>query len=376
MKVGKKIIIVHHQPLELFPPTLNFLESLTGSEKSHRVLVLTSGTELDFKLFTKAGVSIKRIYETRNSHGTLKRIFNFGLFVIKSLWHLARWRPDVVMYYESHSALPVYYYFRYCRSKAKLFIHYHEYMTPAEYEQKGMRVVNYSHKREKYLYRIADWISHTNEKRIELVLQDHTELNKAVFRVMPNYPPLNWLATGSASNISDSLLRLVYVGSFGSLEHLYIRELLTWVNAMKGQIMLDIYSYNVSPEVKNFLQTLNAENVQVKGSLNYEDLPSVLTHYHVGLIFYKATSLNVEHCAPNKLFEYLTCGLDVWFSKEMSGCYPYIREDSYPKVIKVDFKNLSEFDYKKAIDRSGLSEKKSNFFAENAYAPLINKLEE
>jgi hypothetical protein len=247
-------------------------------------------------------------------------------------------------------------------------------MTPLEYAQKGMRVINYSHKKEKYLYRRANWISHTNKKRVELFLADHPDVNRRVCKVLPNYPPKDWLTSMNPRRAAGSPLRLVYVGSFGSLEHLFIRELLTWIKALNGQLTLDVYSYNVSPEVYDFFSSLEASNVQLKGSINYSQLPSILANYNVGLIFYKATSLNVEHCAPNKLFEYLACGLDVWFSEEMTGCYPYMRDDVYPKVIKVDFKNLSGFEYKKATNRTGLNEQGSEFFSENVFAPLINEM--
>ena len=375
MRTGKKIVVVHHQPLELFPPTLNFLQYLMRhAGGKHNLYALTTGTELKFKPFEGNGITIKRIYRQQKASNSLRRVVNFALFVITSVFYLARWRPEVIIYYESHSALPVYLYFRYFGGKSKLFIHYHEYMTSSEYNQKGMRFVAYSHKKEKYLYQRANWISHTNGKRVELFVADHPNVNPKVCKVLPNYPPKNWLTSMNSDAVSDSPLRLVYVGSFGSLEHLFIKELLTWVKAMNSQLTLDIYSYNVSPAVYEFFSSLESPNVQLKGSIDYGELPSILPKYDVGLIFYKATSLNVEHCAPNKLFEYLACGLDVWFSKEMTGCHPYMRDDVYPKVIKVDFNNLSGFDYKKAIGRNGLNEKRSDFFSEDVFAPLVKEM--
>jgi hypothetical protein len=94
----------------------------------------------------------------------------------------------------------------------------------------------------------------------------------------------------------------------------------------------------------------------------------------VGLILYKATSLNFRFNAPNKLFEYLAAGLDVWFPMEMLGCYPYLRNDYYPKVMKVDFTRLSTFNYHQALDKTEMIERRTAFFSEDIYGPLAEKI--
>ena len=372
----KKIVIVHHQPLEMFPPVLNLLRYLsTQLANQFKVFVLTTQSELNFRMLEAGNISITRIYKTNRNNRTLKKVFNFGLFVIRSLFLLLKSRPDSILYYESHSALPVFLYYKYFRGKSKLFIHYHEYMTHAEYSSPGMRLINYSHKKEGLLYTIASWISHTNEKRMELFLKDNPRINKEVCKTLPNYPPLAWAFDIAISNRKTFPVRLVYVGSFGSFETLYIKELLNWVNRSPSFI-LDIYSFNVTDEVNDFISAMNSKNIQVKGNVDYDLLPSVLKAYTVGIILYKANSLNFQYNAPNKLFEYLAIGLDVWFPEEMLGCLPYVREDVYPKVIKVDFKNLKDFEYQKALNKTSLVKRNNDFFCENIFGPLVNKLAE
>lgn len=370
----KKIAIIHHQPLELFPPVMNFINYLsTRLESKDELYVLTTAVDSNFKEFQNKKVSFKRIYKSSRRNGSIKRIYNFGLFTITAVYYLLKWRPDAIFYYESHSALPVFIYYNYFGAKAKLFIHYHEYMTEAEYSHKGMRMVNYSHKKERYLYKIASWISHTNEKRIELFLEDNKFIDKKITNVMPNYPPNQW-AMNSTKTPLTLPLKLVYVGSFGSFDDLYIKELLNWVKKKPGDLVLDIYSFNVSVEVNNFISTLDAENVRLFESVDYDKLPEVLKGYDIGVILYKATTLNFRFNAPNKLFEYLTLGMDVWFPNEMLGCYPYIRKDVYPKVINIEFNKLNDFNYMEAMNRSGLTESRSEFFCETVYASLVNKL--
>jgi len=239
-----------------------------------------------------------------------------------------------------------------------------------------MRLVNYAHKKEKYLYEVATWISHTNEKRMQLFLGDNGFIDKEKCRIMPNYPPKDWSSNTEISNKVEQPLKIIYIGSFGSFEDLYIKEVLTWVKQLPAEVVLDIYSFNVTEEIRNFISALGAKNIGLKANVDYHNLPGVLKGYNIGLILYKATSLNFKFNAPNKLFEYLATGLDVWFPEEMLGCYPYIRGDAYPKVVKVDFKNLNDFDYQKASNKTGMVEKKTPFFCETVFASLVNKLAE
>jgi len=73
-------------------------------------------------------------------------------------WHLdvakrlAAWKPDVVLYYEPHSALAVYWYFLRYRGTAKLFIHHHEYYDPSDYLSTGNRMTRLNSFFEKRYY--------------------------------------------------------------------------------------------------------------------------------------------------------------------------------------------------------------------------------
>ena len=371
---GRRIVVVHHQPLEIFPPAMNLINYLSSRVAGNdKLYVITTSTGIGFKSFTNSAATIKRIYKAA-SGGGFTLLYNYGLFTLKTVFHLLRWRPTAIIYYESHSALPIYIYYKFFRAKSKLFIHYHEYMSPADYSQKGMRLVNHFHQRELYLYRIADWISHTNDKRMELFLQDNSFISKQVCRVVPNYPPRTWDLNLALPDKISTPVKLVYVGSFGSPQDLYIKEVLNWVKAKRDELTLDIYTFNISAEVREFISGLNATNIRVLDSVDYETLPSVLSGYDIGLMLYKGNTLNFKFNAPNKLFEYLALGKDVWFPREMEGCHPYIRTNVYPKIIDVDFQNLDEFDYREAISRVGLSVHKTAFFCDNTYSLLVDKL--
>lgn len=319
-------------------------------------------------------VDILRLSHTKRGKGRIGTLIKFVLFTIRTLFKLIKLKPAAILYYESHSALPVFAYKRYFNKSVRIFIHYHEYMSPDDYRQPGMRIINYAHSKEKYLYKIAEWISHTNSDRMDLFLKDNPFVNKSICNTMPNFPSREWALSSSRQKSSKPICKMVYVGSFGSFEDLYIEEFLKWVKQNAATVSLDIYSFNIPAHVVSFISELGAMNVKLKGAVNYDSLPLVLKKYNVGIILYKATNLNFKHNAPNKLFEYLGCGLDVWFPEEMTGCYQYIHSETYPKVIKVNFREIESFDFKCAIKRDGLKERNVSFYCEEVLKPLAYKL--
>src|SRR5690606_32174240 len=106
----------------------------------------------------------------------------------------------------------------------------------------------------------------------------------------------------------------------------------------------------------------------------YNDLPVFLSKYDIGLIFYKCISDNVKYCASNKLFEYLNNGLDVWFSEEMVGTYPYITKNTFPKVLPINFQNLDRIDLQSHLSRNGLLYQPTNYFCEPVYESFCEQL--
>jgi len=78
--------------------------------------------------------------------------------------------------------------------------------------------------------------------------------------------------------------------------------------------------------------------------------------------------------APNKIFEYLTCGLDVWYPQQMIGTDPYRTTTTFPKVVALDFTDMHEWTVAKAMDRAGLQFRSYTFSYEEALAPLLQQI--
>ena len=155
---------------------------------------------------------------------------------------------------------------------------------------------------------------------------------------------------------------------------MYFKEVAQWVKKHNSEITLDIYSKNILDDVQKYLLELDCEEIQVKGAINYDQIPEILRSYHVGLIIYKGVTQNVKYCAPNKLFEYWACGLDIWFSTDLETSKNYKTSGVYPKVIEVDFMNLDDFDWKAAWDKEGLAYSPSPYFAEEVLNELYQAI--
>ena len=100
----------------------------------------------------------------------------------------------------------------------------------------------------------------------------------------------------------------------------------------------------------------------------------MLSNYDVGVILYKPLIDNFKYNAPNKLFEYLVCGLEVWFPGNLLGILPY--QKAHPlKVFALDFTNL-EGKNAEWITSSRGKDKEANpsYIATNGFAPFFHEL--
>ncbi len=380
----KKLAIVHYLPLEYYPPVTNLIDYLAYERKNEfdKISIYSSHNvkgrkkyQVSSSKYQDAGLKINRSPFPNEKDNSLIRLFEYLHFNLCTLIGLLKLTPNVILYYESYSVLPVYIYTKIFNRKCKVFIHNHEYASKDWYDS-TMKLVKYYHKLEKKcLYPRAEWISQTNADRLHFFQQDHPHLRKEQLRVMPNYPPSGWRKTLQVSNQqSTTPTKLIYVGSL-SFEDTYLKELCEWVVAQKGNILFDVYAYNLYEDVKTYFKALDSPWVNFfEQGIEYNKQPQLLSRYHVGLILYKAHNQNYTYNAPNKLFEYLACDLDVWYPDVLQGPLPYNTTDSYPKVIPIDFENMGLFDWQKARDKEGLKYKASEFFCEEVYQTFVDEL--
>jgi hypothetical protein len=313
-------------------------------------------------------VTIKRFGKYANNLGKVERLLLYITYNSLSFLDAFTWGTGKVFYYETFSAIPAIL-LKKLRPSIPLFIHYHEYVTPQEYNNIGL--LKRIYKLEKKIYNKATWISHTNDDRLQLFLRDTGIVMDGKLHTMPNFPSRSW-GKPAVRKSFGSPVKIVNVGVIG-FDALYMEEFALWVEEQKGKVVWDIYSQQDNSELKAFLDKINSKFITAKGFISYHQMPEMLNKYDVGVILYKGLNANTVHCAPNKLFEYLACGLDVWFSQELKGAYPFIKTDTYPKVMSVSFKEM-QLNLETLIYREHIPYRPTEYFCEEQYKTIRNLL--
>jgi hypothetical protein len=367
------IVIVHFHPLAYYPPVQNLLNFISEKSISNRVYVITTKSkENKLKSYAagNANISIHTYGSVGKGDFFLWRYFNYGIFYFLCFLKLIRTRPRAVLYFETLSSFPSYLYKRFVNKGARILIHYHEYASAAEYE-KGMKLERVFHKYEKLLFPFASWVSHTNKERMQKFQADISPVTIKNPFILPNYPPLSWAAVRQKKNTAP--YSIVYAGALG-MDTMYIKEFAVWVENQNGLVEWDIYSQQDASQLMDYLLTVNSKHIHFRGCVDYSDLPAVLGNYNVGVILYKGHIDNYIYNAPNKLFEYLAAGLDVWFPVQMLGCMPYCTNHTYPKVVPVDFDNLRMLESTRIFLHNGMEYFPSAYYCEMVLPPLIQEL--
>ena len=357
-------------PLEYYPPVTNFLNIIV----KHAFFVKVWTTRNTKKRTTYHNEKLKTINRSpfpEKSDNVLKRLFKYFCFNISCFIGLVKYKPEAIVYYESYSVYPVFLYMKFFGKATKLYIHYHEYEDQENYKN-GMKQVKYYHKLEKeFLYKKATWISQTNTDRIQMFASDHPKLPSGILKVVPNYPPKDWLRhTNLIKPDGHTLIKTVYVGSL-SLKDTFIKEYCDWVLKQKGKVYFHIYAYNLHDDTILYLKSLNTNYIvyYTKG-VEYNKMPALLADYDIGLILYKAHTKNYKYNAPNKLFEYLVCGLKVFYPDVMLGIKSHLTENITP----LNFKNMTSIDTLVPNFKTSVTSA-TNYTAEEAFKELLHELQ-
>jgi hypothetical protein len=284
----KRAVVLHYNPITLYPPALagvRFLEKL-----GYEVRIVTTKERSD--------CNSQRL-------SVLARIFRFNL---SGLLSLIRDRTDLVVVYEHLSVLPVSVKWALSHS-FRLWIHFHEYTSPRERLAGGM----YSRFCWSETIRMigkSDVYTHTNEWRLQQFGRDWLTFDGLGAHrggVIPNTPSKDWLNLCPTREVERGYVshpvRMVYHGSV----HPDTSFILFIYNALKffpGELKLDIFSRDLPVSGNNL-------DVSWHKAVPHQDLPNLLVGYDVGLIIYNGHIENYEHNIPNKFWEYLACGLPV-----------------------------------------------------------------
>jgi hypothetical protein len=327
-----KIAIVHFQPLEKYPPVMNVINSICTMENVGCNVYTTHHKNNNW--FAANKINIHRV--AKQYQNSLLRYWCYIQFNSITFFSLLFKQPKVVVAYETYSVLPVYLYKK-LFLQCKIVIHYHEYTSKKEIKN-ASAYFKILHFFEKKLYSNCEFISQTNDDRLQLFLKDYPNIKKDKTFTVPNLPPENWIEYSKLNKLENNsgIIKLVHVGAIG-LDTMYVKEMLDWVKEQKGKYSIDFYTSNISSEAKVVFDTMQNNYVRLLGPINYFELPQVLINYDIGVTIYNGHIPNYIYNVPNKVYEYLACGLEVWYSKDL------VSTDKLNKVSNSKNPKLPEF---------------------------------
>lgn len=370
-------VIFHFQPLELFPPAMNFITSVSNNKGFFGNLTVfsTKNNNNQFK-YENGKIELKRLKGIEPHARKLSKLVRYFAIYARITLFLIKKKPNKVVYFETLSALPIilYYFLSSRKNKPSIYVHYHELVTIQELS-KGRWLNQKINILEQKIYTLAKWISQTNLKRLEIFSEQYgLDKENEKLNTLPNYPPSSWLRAPKQMNEAETtdIIKLVHIGAL-STDGMYLEHVLKHFGN-NPKFTIDFYSHNFTPVITTLISGNN--NCSIKGSIAYQDIPSLKGLYDVGLVLYRALTTNVMYCAPNKIFEYLALDLDVWCSDKLITAGEHERLECYPKMIMVDYENMEAFDVGKATDKSGLEYVPSPYVCEPVYEKLLNAINE
>lgn len=302
-----KLAILHYNILEKYPPAINFIRDLEGLEKDFKLTIVSTKNTTIYTHFNTSIGSIIRLGAI--SQSSISRYFSYLIFNLGSLIRLIFFKPQEIVVFETLSIWPAYFYKKIYK-KVNIHVHHHEYASLEELEVSSA-YIKFLHRKEKQLFKQATF-SHTNQDRKELYLKDHPNLVAANVEVYPNLPPQSWwYEFGSKKKAwQGPKIKLVYVGAL-DLETMYVKEVVEWVLSNPDLLELTFISQQMNPNTLLYIQSKIGSKIKILKPINYDYLPSELIKHDIGISLYKGVNKNHIYCVPNKVYEYLYCGLKV-----------------------------------------------------------------
>jgi hypothetical protein len=92
---------------------------------------------------------------------------------------------------------------------------------------------------------------------------------------------------------------------------MFVKEVLDWVETNQDQLELSIISQQLDGQTRDLIHNYKTSAIKIMEPIDYYELPKELVKYDIGLVLYKGHIPNFVYNIPNKVHEYLSCGLKV-----------------------------------------------------------------
>jgi hypothetical protein len=311
---------------------MNFIFDALEENPAIKIEVFTTKNTTSFKTPNFPNTKIYRFGTI--SQNPVERYASYLWFnLITSIMLLVN-RVDKIMVFETLSIFPLWV-ISIIYKNNNGHIHFHEYVSDPE--RIGSSVYM------KILFYLEDQLlkkyscSQTNEDRKKLLLIDKPFLKSELVEIRPNIPPKYWWNKYGQFKIKSTAakIKLVYIGACDK-QTMYVKELFDWVKANSHQLELTIISQQIDDQTIGLIASYNTSAIKLLEPIDYYELPKELVKYDVGLVLYKGHIPNFLYNVPNKVHEYLSCGLKVIVNQDLISTVKLGIE----QILAVDFTSL------------------------------------
>ncbi len=320
---------------------MNFIFDALEENPELQILVFTTQNTTSYQTPHFPNTKIYRFGKV--STNPIVRYSSYLYYNLLSSLILLFSKVEHVTAFESLSVFPLWLRMK-LRPSTKAHLHFHEYLSEPERKASSGYM--------KFLFKLEDQLlknytcSQTNEDRKRLFLKDKPFMKPAQVEVRPNMPPKSWWNKFGQFKKPSSYgkIRLVHVGACDN-KTMYIKEVLDWVQSNQDTLELTFISQQLDDSTKALILSYNYPTICIKAPVNYYELPQELMKYDVGLVLYKGHIPNYVYNVPNKVYEYLACGLKVLCDNSLKTTV----ELKHENILSIKLKELVGFSTKTLI---------------------------
>ena len=323
------LCVVHFLPIAKYPP-LHYLIHFLGQQAGIQCTIVCSGKKEDFQ-FAYANVSVHFVDGQPTS--SVNKKIRFWSTVKKKL--RGRSFDACLGYGDEFSGLIAT--TMSCKWRG---LHLHE-LPPSLHL--GNKFLSRSQRLEIFALRQRlkrfHWISQVTPERASLFAERFGASSDNLF----NFPPKSFAMDREPLKPKDGTLRVLYVGSCNA--HSIHVEALHDLSDLPG------ISVSVLPTNRIGLDEVKAnKKIQILHPCPYHELPEILAGYDVGMVLYKGASDNMRLGVPNKVVEYVSCGLFALYVSSIEGIRSFVAHRGLENII-IPFDPNEVSSLENAVDR-------------------------
>jgi len=308
-----KAFVTIYSPLELFPPSINAIESL--SKACENVEVITTYNILDSWVFP-SNVKVRyiaQIHHSPSKNNAFRNIFKYlkyCLAVSSALW---KKKFDFALLFDPHATFAYWMAGFFLIKKTKL-VWYHNHDVLEIAYQRILSPGWLGIKSQNFFFRRLDIFSLPSDER-----KQYFPLAKfrGKYFFLPNYPSSEFYKKFKKENKLKEELRIIYQGRIAEghgLEEI-ISILNRPLNGFKLKLVLKGF---IGDKYKNKLLALAAKNgtvnsIEFYGISDYSKVPEITSQCHIGIAIHTKVDImnSTLGTSSNKIYEYAALGLPV-----------------------------------------------------------------